>query len=1272
MHFLSVDDTLVHTLQVSALKRRIYQLNMINTHCLRSIDLVTNQFVCLFFSLLLSSLLIIVEMCSGHGYHIQRNRNPNSLFPAVLSIDCMCDSGWAGPRCHFPCNRNRPEDPCFSQHRLPFVPGNAAFSKSRTRFLPQDLCPSGYVRSFEKSASCVSNYINTRRIQMTPHEAYVGYLTNIDYQSTNLAKIPTVCYFDPFIMNKSYMAKVRAAMTYVPSTKTQYVQEPKPEDPWTGIVPPSPYHPYVLCDIVSGGQFRRTFHFIRHVYLDYTTYDCTPERLIEYSYNNGFKTTFRNYYRNSTQPSFYTNRDTPCVWGTNPRVNPLHIGEVPGVNIAYPLNFNDGGIDQSLYKLDGVAELVTSDMIQCPDTNQFIRYLGSGNATSAGPWTCQQCSPTCRSDQYCQTNPATNYQTGVCVCKGQYSHYNATIDTCIYDFCEYGKYGYYCENQCQTCPEGTRCDDGVFGTGLCECPGGGRPNPFTLVCEEQDCGPLNACNNNGICIQTGTFDYCMCNRGYDGLHCQFNRNSPIYSNPVIGNATTSTGSNNVYIPLAASSRRRDECDCSVFWNPVRFVDSSNAFPTNLQILIDYNTLIVPNVNPLFGNTGIRLVGNADQAKYLCYQDALCVGFVMYELFDYWRQTLQQDQGVTVYNAIFYQRITGVATINNRQFPSGVALEFHTIERFASYPCSSATQQIRPYYYNQYFTAVQPYCNYVVDQFALNNPTAAGLNKAIVCASNDIMIAHWRYVGHLARIQPNPSCVLKPSLYDPETYCATSRCPSNAGVPCSGNGYCADTQSSSTVTRQGQFAPSLGFDRYSNITLSWTQWGVNGSWGLYSTDPLLQSVQMLNGAQTVEWWPSTASVSSRSTPVITITNGGTTVQAEFVFGQFRAIARFNVFQLLDRLVIQIASGANRNWKPYTVAGNLSPIAGTSFNMTWFQPTAGGIWRVAYDPYNTINTPTVEYQGTATNAIRGFLSTASFASMQTPVQFRSRGGGSTATYEGTFASGAYSLTYNYPITRFAQLNVHLQNYISTSSSSFDIGTLLGNRVKKTLSMQWNQASENAQWLLTISNEPTVNVVYVLNDNIVNSMTSGATVQSLQQPNAISNTTSGLQTSVLVQFQDIFESIVSSAIVIIPLLQSFANYTVVVNPFLPKVEYACKCNAFNRPSDSGFLSLNGKPAWYGNTCQFDVQALCVQPGAATICSDHPDRCLARKTYNGNFFITEFETLPDRNDYVPYCHCENTAKTGTYCEESECGRLSGRLVVCIGDAPCDAELLY
>jgi hypothetical protein len=303
-------------------------------------------------------------------------------------------------------------------------------------------------------------------------------------------------------MNSNYVNKVKSAMTYVPNDAAS-----RPEDSWQGIVPFSRYQPLVLCDLRTTNGFTRVFQFIRHLYMNYQTYDCTPERYIQYSITTGTHTSFYRYTRNSTQPiNGYS--ETPCIWGTNPRVNPRHYNETIGGEITYPMNFNDGGIDQSLYKLDVLGQADSTDMIQCPDSNQFLKLANNptgvvGIATSAGPWSCAQCVPACRSDQYCQTDPSTGHQTGICICKGQYSHWNATLGSCVMDFCEYGKYGIYCENQCQKCPENTSCDDDVYGTGLCECPGGGRPNPFTLQCEAQDCGPLNACSNNGICIQTG-------------------------------------------------------------------------------------------------------------------------------------------------------------------------------------------------------------------------------------------------------------------------------------------------------------------------------------------------------------------------------------------------------------------------------------------------------------------------------------------------------------------------------------------------------------------------------------------------------------------------------------------------------------------------------------------------------------------------------------------------------------------------------------------------
>lgn len=103
----------------------------------------------------------------------------------------------------------------------------------------------------------------------------------------------------------------------------------------------------------------------------------------------------------------------------------------------------------------------------------------------------------------------------------------------------------------------------------------------------------------------------------------------------------------------------------------------------------------------------------------------------------------------------------------------------------------------------------------------------------------------------------------------------------------------------------------------------------------------------------------------------------------------------------------------------------------------------------------------------------------------------------------------------------------------------------------------------------------------------------------------------------------------------------------------DYQCKCLEFFQAGNIGPTSLNYQPAFQGLACQFPITAFCIEPEEPTVCNGVSGACQSRKTWNGDFYLQNFEQFkssPVYNDYVPECNCANTPYKGTYCQESRC----------------------
>ncbi len=464
--------------------------------------------------------------------------------------------------------------------------------------------------------------------------------------------------------------------------------------------------------------------------------------------NCGTPTSNRNSILNSNFGSWDTSKN-PCPIASDPR---------PTAAAPYILNTNDASMSSNIFWTytnlnQENGPVPVSPVVSCADQNQW-------NSNGV----CTPCNPVCDT-----TYAFCNFY-GTCQCQRD-AYYNSTLSACVPKFCPYGYYGVLCDQTCQGCGTQAKCDDNIYGSGKCLCNDATQIFvPSLLTCTAVSCGPNNACSNNGICITGSLYSYCSCNRGWDGQYCQNSRLALGYVNQ-------------------ANHVAFDECDCSVLWAYQGSVDSVNKLPTGYAVLTDYSTSYVPLNKSVIG-TGYVVVGNVDQAKHLCYKDAMCSGFIIYSIPNYWLATNQAttDANNNVYQAVFLMQ-TGSTTASTVTYPLTQRTTFYTIDRYSLYPCNSYSLDLVNWYRNQYFSSVQTYCTSLIGAWNLKNPQLPK-NAAINCYLDDAFISHWRYVGHLARLSPNQQCSLTPTIQDPASYCSASRCPRGLGdLPCSGNGFC---------------------------------------------------------------------------------------------------------------------------------------------------------------------------------------------------------------------------------------------------------------------------------------------------------------------------------------------------------------------------------------------------------------------------------------------------------------------------------------------------
>ena len=111
-----------------------------------------------------------------------------------------------------------------------------------------------------------------------------------------------------------------------------------------------------------------------------------------------------------------------------------------------------------------------------------------------------------------------------------------------------------------------------------------------------------------------------------------------------------------------------------------------------------------------------------------------------------------------------------------------------------------------------------------------------------------------------------------------------------------------------------------------------------------------------------------------------------------------------------------------------------------------------------------------------------------------------------------------------------------------------------------------------------------------------------------------------------------------------------------------YACSCNRYPGEVNTG-TTLAGELRFIGKACQYDVGIFCTAPADASnptllrtfLCGGRIDRCSATSVWDG-VSLVNFNDSATYTEYIPRCHCEDTAENpyaalGLYCEKSRCG---------------------
>jgi hypothetical protein len=337
---------------------------------------------------------------------------------------------------------------------------------------------------------------------------------------------------------------------------------------------------------------------------------------------------------------------------------------------------------------------------------------------------------------------------------------------CVLYQCPKNAYGSTCL-QCPDCGQGY-CDDGVFGTGKCIglCTTPGWKLNKDNVCVPQHCGYNNSsCNGHGVCDTTGTFEYCRCNAGYTGQYCDI-----------------------------AVPERTDLCDCGVSWQSEVTLTSTLTYGIRLM-----------NIGPgkLLSLTRYP-VAHLNHAKWLCYQDVTCDGFIAHT-----------STGLPTQN--YWAYFFNTTTIGIKPTIIGVNdIKVHRILRTKNYPCVS-TSLDETNYFNRYKLNITSKCT-ELRKLSTRLGECDDITMKQVFVSN-----HYRYFGHQQRFHPNTLCELSPVFYDSSTtsMCnnAVSGCIVRGGEVCSGQGYCIKNLNRNLIDNLDYRCECKRFPGQSNLPIS---------------------------------------------------------------------------------------------------------------------------------------------------------------------------------------------------------------------------------------------------------------------------------------------------------------------------------------------------------------------------------------------------------------------------------------------------------------------
>jgi hypothetical protein len=256
----------------------------------------------------------------------------------------------------------------------------------------------------------------------------------------------------------------------------------------------------------------------------------------------------------------------------------------------------------------------------------------------------------------------------------------------------------------------------------------------------------------------------------------------------------------LWLLTAASDQITTACDCGVDWRNfgAPAAESTSPYPIHLGTKLSLLTYS--------GGTRIP-VNTAAQAKWICYHDLNCNGFLF--------ETPQS--GLTYAYFFGYTRPSTAPTgLSNTVGLSSAFLPFTSIyylRRNELYRCASMALDEYYYYFgnsNARRSLIEElYCPYTLygnggccwhrpetnTTTTCTNPNPVQTDPALQSVNNSnwktSAALHWNSVGFTNKLPPNADCELTPLLWDPTGNCAvhTPGCFLEGGIPCGEHGYC---------------------------------------------------------------------------------------------------------------------------------------------------------------------------------------------------------------------------------------------------------------------------------------------------------------------------------------------------------------------------------------------------------------------------------------------------------------------------------------------------